>query len=322
MEKTNALENNFQVVQQLRVEINTIFGEIDQKLRVLNDMYDDLVKTHQEKNYTIGIDSFHFQNKLIQLEYDNMKNVFNFIDNRIYCEYYKLHRMLYDFIGKEIKEKAIVEKLLIGYKKYPIYKDLEPTKIYDFNITIEINHTIQNAIEDLKEHLSAKKDELTNQKKRSEMGINIHSIIHEQLYNNIILEERIHMFENYLNTFISHHSKYFSRLAIKVKLMLGIVNEDFHLKKSKSLASKKEAKRPIAPVADDTSSVSSSTSSIASSPKSSMNDIEEMNMRLLIGDSEASKEIQAELNTILQHIPQNDIEPSRRRTVNLHWSDV
>ena len=322
MEKTNALENNFQVVQQLRVEINTIFGEIDQKLRVLNDMYDDLVKTHQEKNYTIGIDSFHFQNKLIQLEYDNMKNVFNFIDNRIYCEYYKLHRMLYDFIGKEIKEKAIVEKLLIGYKKYPIYKDLEPTTIYDFNITIEINHTIPNAIEDLKEHLSAKKDELTNQKKRSEMGINIHSIIHEQLYNNIILEERIHMFENYLNTFISHHSKYFSRLAIKVKLMLGIVNEDFHLKKSKSLASKKEAKRPIAPVVDDTSSVSSSTSSIASSPKSSMNDSEEMNMRLLIGDSEASKEIQAELNTILQHIPQNEVEPSTRRTVNLHWSDV
>ena len=76
MEKTNALENNFQVVQQLRVEINTIFSEIDEKLRVLNDMYDDLVKTHQEKNYTIGIDSFHFQNKLIQLEYDNMKNVF------------------------------------------------------------------------------------------------------------------------------------------------------------------------------------------------------------------------------------------------------
>jgi hypothetical protein len=322
MEKTNALENNFQVVQQLRVEINTIFGEIDEKLRVLNDMYDDLVKTHQEKNYTIGIDSFHFQNKLIQLEYHNMKNVFNFIDNRIYCEYYKLHRMLYDFIGKEIKEKAIVEKLLIGYKKYPIYKDLEPTKIYDFNITIEINHTIQNAIEDLKEHLSAKKDELTNQKKRSEMGINIHSIIHEQLYNNIILEERIHMFENYLNTFISHHSKYFSRLAIKVKLMLGIVNEDFHLKKSKSLASKKEAKRPIAPVVDDTSSVSSSTSSNASSPKSSMNDIEEMNMRLLIGDSEASKEIQAELNTILQHIPQNEDEHSRRRTVNLYVSDV
>jgi hypothetical protein len=313
MAKTNALDN-FEIVQQLRVDLNTIFTEVDDKLTILNQLYQEMVKTHQDKNYMIGLDSFHFQNKLIQLEYDNMKNVFNFIDNRIYCEYYKLHRMLYDFVGKEIKEKAIVEKLLISHKKYPIYKDLEPTKIYDFNITVEINNTIHNAIEVLKEYLSDKKDELNDKKKRSEMGINIHSIIHEQMYNNIILEERIHMFENYLNTFISHHSKYFSRLTIKLKIMLGIVNEDFHLKKSKSLAGKT---KKAADALSDTSSISSTVST----PKSSMNDAEEMSLRLLIGDSDASKEIQAELNTILQHIPQNEIEPNTRRTVKV-FADV
>lgn len=315
MPKTNAL-NNFELVKQLRIELNNIFTEIDEKLQILNQLYQEMVKTHREKNYTIGIDSFHFQNKLIQLEYDNMKNVFNFIDNRIYCEYYKLHRMLYDFISKEIKDKAIVEKLLISHKKYPLYKDLEPTKIYDFNVTAEINNTIHSAIHVLKEYLSARKEELTKEKKSTEMGINIHSIIHEHLYNNIILEERIHMFENYLNTFISHHSKYFGRLTIKSKLMLGIVNEDFHLNKSKSLAGKTLMKRPLTPAVDDAASVSS-TSSTVSSPKSSMNGDEEMNVRLLVGDTEASKEIQAELNTILQHIPQNEDELNARRTVNL-----
>ena len=224
--------------------------------------------------------------------------------------------MLYDFISKEIKDKAIVEKLLISHKKYPLYKDLEPTKIYDFNVTAEINNTIHGAIQVLKEYLSARKEELTKEKKSTEMGINIHSIIHEHLYNNIILEERIHMFENYLNTFISHHSKYFGRLTIKSKLMLGIVNEDFHLNKSKSLAGKTLMKRPLTPAVDDAASVSS-TSSTVSSPKSSMNGDEEMNVRLLVGDTEASKEIQAELNTILQHIPQNEDELNTRRTVNL-----
>jgi hypothetical protein len=217
--------------------------------------------------------------------------------------------MLYDFISKEITDKVIVDKLLIAHKKYPIYKDLEPTKIYDFNITIEINNTIQNAIQDLKEYLEGRKRELLDKKKRSEIGINIHSILHEELYNNIILEERIHMFENHLNTFISHHSKYFSRLIIKLKLMLGIVNEDFHLKKKKSL----ESKRQITSLFDfssDTSSVSSSSSS-SSTPKSTMNDIEEINVRLLIGDSESSKEIQSQLNTILEHIPQNDVSERR-----------
>lgn len=340
-------ENNFNVMKQLRIELNNIFIEIDEKLKVLNKIYSDLVKTHQDKNYTIGLDSFHFQNKLIQLEYDNMKQVFIFIDNRVYCEYYKLHRILYDFINKEIKEKIIVDKLLIMYKKYPIYKDLEPMKIYDFNVVIEINNTIHNVINDLKLYLEEKKQELNDKKKSSEMGINIHSILHEQLYNNIILEERIHMFENYLNTFASHHSKYFSRLTIKLKLMLGIVNEDFHLKNSKSLEMRNEMQKlNVKPKnktqfkksmkadtyainennnenevlftqkknqADDISNTSSSSehsfsisTTSVSSPRSRINDMEEINVRMLIGDKNSSKEIQNELDSILSHIQESD----------------
>jgi hypothetical protein len=137
------------------------------------------------------------------------------------------------------------------------------------------------------------------------------------VYNNIILEERIHMFENYLNTFIAHHSKYFSRLLIKMKLMLGIVNEDFHLKQSKLLKKHKDS-RSISNI--DLSSRmfdsdTSSTSSSSSTPKSAMDDLEETTMRLLVGDVNASKEIQAELNTILQYIP--PVNENRRRTVKL-----
>ena len=169
----------------------------------------------------------------------------------------------------------------------------------------------------MKEYLSEKTQELTEKKKQSEMGINIHSIIHEQVYNNIILEERIHMFENYLNTFISHHSKYFSRLLIKMKLMLGIVNEDFHLKQSKMLAKNKEP-RFISNIDLSSKAFDSDTSSMSSAsstPKSSMDDLEETNVRLLIGDANSSKEIQDELNTILQHIP--PVDQTRRRTVKI-----
>ena len=62
---------------------------------ILTNLYKDLVKTHVDKNYRLGIDSFHFQNKLMQMEYDNMKNISGFIDNRIYCEYYKFVWVLF-----------------------------------------------------------------------------------------------------------------------------------------------------------------------------------------------------------------------------------
>ena len=321
MDKTNAVGANavganaastetttFNQVKQLRNDLTNIFTEIDSKVQILNQIYEDLVKTHQDKNYTLGLDSFHFQNKLIYLEYENMKTVFNFIDNRIYCEYYKLHRMLFDFIIKDIKEKSFVDKLLIAYKKYPIYKDLEPLKIYDFNVTAEINNAITHAIMELKAFLTEKQQELSDKKRRSEIGINIQSILHEQVYHNIILEERIHMFENYLNTFNAHHSKYFSRLTIKMKLMLGIVNEDFHLKKSKSLHVKRNTKRDNINTLDtiSESASESSSSSEAATPKTSMTDGEENNVRLLIGAASSTKEIRSELDTILRHIPQEE----------------
>ena len=312
MEKTN--EPKFQQVKQLRADLNNIFQEVDEKIKILSDIYSEVVKTHTDKNYSIGLDSFYFQNKLLQLEYDNMQHVFNFIGNRIYGEYYKLHRMLFDFINHGIKEKIMVDKLLITHKKYPMYKDLEPTKIYDFNVTIEINNTIQHSIKELKEYLSGKKQELAEQKKQSEMGINIHSIIHLLVYNNIILEERINMFENYLNTFILHHSKYFSRLLIKMKIMLGIVNEDFHLKKSK-IVTKDLRSFSRLDKSKTFDSDTSSMSSTSSTPKSFMDEMEETNVRLLVGDVNASKEIQAELNTILQNIP--PVEQTTRRSVKI-----
>ena len=318
---------DFDKIKGLRNYLITIFNEIDTKINALSHIYTDMVKTHLDKNYTLGLDSFYFQNKLIQIEYDNMKTIFNFIDNRIYCEYYKLLKLLYEFINKEIKDKSAVEKLLITHKHYPVYKDLEPSKQYDFNITSEINNTINNIIQELKTYAKTKQDELADKKKHSDMGINIDTMIHEQKYTIILLEERIHMFENYLNTFGTHHSKYFSRLIIKVKIMLGVVNEDFHLKKSRSLHLNRVKMNPINNLtttefdALSTNSESSSGTTTGTTPTTAMDDNEEKNVRLLVGDITEDSNIKQELDTILSNIPENEEDSTNnhsnmRNTIN------
>lgn len=326
----------FDKTKELRIIVNDIFTEIDTKLKILTNLYKDLVKTHVDKNYRLGIDSFHFQNKLMQMEYDNMKNISGFIDNRIYCEYYKLLKMLYIFIKNEIKDKTIIDKLLIMHKQYPIYKDLEPSKLYEFDITTEINNTIVNIIKELKLFLNSEKEELSNKQKQSDMGINIDSMVHEQQYNIILLEERINMFENYLTTFGNHHSKYFSRIIIKLKLILGIVNEDFHLQNTRSLQLKKKPsknnknnnsnKNTINDIETnhiDHDSISNTSTNSSNTPIASMNDQEEENVRFLIGNMSNRIEIENELNTILQHIPQGDNENcATRNTIKKKNSSV
>ena len=232
--------NLFDGIKVLRTELNGIFNDIDIKIKFLNACHVDLVKTHIDVSYRFGLDSFHFQNKLMHLECENMKNLFVYIDNRIYCEYYKLHRMIYDYINTEIADKIFVDKILITHKKYMVYKDLEPTKVYDFNITHDISNSINQFMNDLNKYLLLKKQELYMEQKQADIGIHIQNLIHEQQYKITLLEQKINIFLNYLNTFNIHHTNYYSRLISKLQLMIEIVNDDIKLKqpsKSSSTAS-------------------------------------------------------------------------------------
>lgn len=234
--------NNFEIITSMRTDINCIFGEIDNKLKNLNALHTDLVKTHLDSNYRFGLDSFHFQNRLIQIENDNMKVLFCYIDNRIYCEYYKLYRIICEYISGGLNDKSFSDKLIALYKKFPIYKDLEPTKVYDFNITHEISSSINYFIIELQTYISFKKQELTIEQAKANAGINIHNLINEHEYKISLLEEKTNMFIRYLNTFHIHHTKYLDRLMSKLRLINNIVNEDINLKQNSSLQIKSQHK--------------------------------------------------------------------------------
>jgi len=237
--------NNFDILITIRSDINGLFVDIDNKLKSLNALHTDLVKTHVDSNYRLGLDSFHFQNRLIQLENDSMKTIFTYIDNRIYCEYYKLYKIMCEYITNELNDKLFSDKLGTTYKKFPNYKDLEPTKVYDFNTTQEISTSINYFITELEEYIIAKKRDLEVEERKANSGINIHNLVNEQSFKILLIEEKTNMFMRYLNTFNTHHTNYFNRLMSKLKLMNDIVNEDINLKQNSSLQIKKQFKQPV-----------------------------------------------------------------------------
>ena len=240
--------NNFDILITIRSDINGLFVDIDNKLKTLNALHTDLVKTHVDSNYRLGLDSFHFQNRLIQLENDSMKTIFTYIDNRIYCEYYKLYKIICEYITNELNDKLFADKLVASHKKFPIYKDLEPTKVYDFNTTQEISSSIDYFISEFKEYIIGKKRELEVEERKASSGINIHNLVNEQDHKIRLVEEKTNMFMRYLNTFNTHHTNYFNRLLSKLKLMNDIVNEDINLKQNSSLQIKKQIKQPVSDI--------------------------------------------------------------------------
>ena len=224
----NLMREQFNIVKNLRSSILEIFDEISGNITMINKVYVDVVKAHHHKEYLFGLDSFHFQNKMIEMEYENMRKVFHCIDNLMYCEYYKLYKTIHDYVVNDIKYNKIIEKLL--HNNYPVYKDLEPHKSYPFEIIEEMYSSIIDIIKDLYEYLNIKNSKMITDKEQINLGLNIDNIVNSQNFTNILLNERITMYLKYLEVINKHHTKYMSRLITKCKLMVDICNQDIQIK--------------------------------------------------------------------------------------------
>ena len=176
MKDTLELKHNFENIKKLRSDILNIFETTSSKIEILKKVYMDMIKAHSKSEYMFGIDAFHFQNELLDIEYNNMKNAFKKIDNRMYCEYYQLYVLIRKYIEEEIKNESLRSKVLIN-KRFPVYKVLDTTKIYRFSLVIELHDYITNTIVELESYWIAKDSELENDNQQSKQGLNIGNLV-------------------------------------------------------------------------------------------------------------------------------------------------
>jgi hypothetical protein len=205
------------------MNVCNIFQEIKKKIADLSKMYMDVVKNHGIKEYTFGLDAFHFQSKLIEHEYENMQKLLNTITNRFYCEYYKLYKIILEYVHTELKLNINITSKVV----FPAYKDLEKHINYDFSLTVEIQSMSVKYINALNDYLQSKNKELyINSTRQSKCGINIDHIVHYQSYTNALIAEQIRMFIRYMDALNKHHTKYINRLYNVSKHLLDDVNAD------------------------------------------------------------------------------------------------
>lgn len=224
-----AVKKKFDNMFILRQDICAIFDILKGKLSILQKIYLDLIKVHAHKSYVFGIDSFHFQNELIETDYTHMKSAFNSINNRIYCEYYNLYLLIVKYAKTELKEGKLIQSVNFNHK-FPPYKHLQKNSVYDIAKIKDMHLAIAGCIVELESLLTAREADLRNDRQQSELGLNIDNLVYTEMFVNQMLRAKIEMFYRYLKVFNEHHIKYFTRLLIKAKLHMGIVNEDILIK--------------------------------------------------------------------------------------------
>lgn len=234
MSSTASIRTSFDAMLALRQDIQSVLGNLGSKIESLKKTYAELLRTHRNASSLFGIDSFYFQNTLLETEHDNMTGIFTRIDNRLYCDYYTLHKIIHDYINNEVKDPDLVKKTT-PTKMFPIYKSLEPTRSYPVQHVIDIQSCILSALTELDNHLITRETVLVSDVKQSDLGINIDNLVLSQQYANLLLRERIKMYFSNIERFNCHHMKYFTRLYLKLKLMVGVVNEDISVKKARGV---------------------------------------------------------------------------------------
>jgi hypothetical protein len=202
-----------------------------QKINKLKEIYAEFIQNNKQTIFVFGLDSFHFQGKLIDIEYDDMKRMFYAITNRMYCEYFKLYKLIIEYILETITDKKLLDLIKVN-NNYPTYKDLEPFKQYDFGIIQNIHEIIIILLLSIDNYVSNKGNELSAYKTKNNTGLNIDNFVNTFNFNIVVMKEKLLLFITYMEFFHKLHNKYLKRFATKLQLMAGQITNDIKFEDS------------------------------------------------------------------------------------------
>ena len=220
------LKNEFNNITLLRSKIISVFETLRNKSDKLKIIYSEFIKQNNSQLFVFGLDSFHFQSKLIDLEYDDMQRIFIYVSNRMYCEYFKLYKLISSYVLENFNDKKILE--IIKGNNFPIYKDLEPFNEYTFETIIEIHDNILILLNSIVGIVNNRENELSLHKSKMLIGLNIDNFIYSFNYEIILMREKVNLFLSCIEFFHKLHAKYLKRFCNKLQLLLNHINSDIH----------------------------------------------------------------------------------------------
>lgn len=241
--RISKLKADFNNITAIRNNVKGVFDVLQLRINKLKMFYSEFIKNNKNKLFVFGLDSFHFQSKLIDVEYDDMKRLFLAINNRMYCEYFKLYKITTEYVYENINDKKITE--IIKVNNFPVYKDLEPFKEYNFETTTEIHENILVIVNSIISNLNTRENELNIHRGKQALGLNIDNFITTYNFELTVIKEKISMFLTYIEFFHKLHTKHLKRFSNKIQLMYTHISTDIRFDETIEMNKEKDKRKEI-----------------------------------------------------------------------------
>jgi hypothetical protein len=226
------LKVDFDNIITLKLEIAKTKAAVADNLNQLKGVYNDLLKSNSKKIFLFCLDSFYFQYKSFAMEMDNIDKFRSLLNNRMYCDYYKLYNIILSNI-KDNKIEVSVEGL--ETKAYPPYKDLEPFQEYKLDDIKDIHANILLILNTLYNECNKKKDTIDNYNDNHRIGFSISNLINTLHYENNILKEQVSLYVNYVSFFHISQKKQLNRLFMRISDFCKEVKDNININRTFSI---------------------------------------------------------------------------------------
>ena len=226
------LKTSFDNIITLKREISKVKKVVTEKLNELKVVYNDLIKSNGKKIFLFCLDSFYFQYKTFAMEMEHIDRFRALMNNRMYCDYYKLYGIILTYI-KENREDLDVDELEL--KTYPTYKDLEPFQEYKIDDIKDIHSNILLLINKLYLKSSVRSDDIEHYNEHHKVGFSISNFLNTLDYENRLLREQTTLYVNYISFFHISQKKQLNRLYTRMQDFYKEVDNNININRTFSI---------------------------------------------------------------------------------------
>lgn len=222
-------KNGFNRLKDACNDIDSVFDTLQMKVDKLSQFYEEFVTSNTGHLMIFGLDSFNFQNRLINNDIQYMQQMKNMLFNRIYADYYKLYNIIVTYIKSNLQQSKLYTSVISTNKTFPKYNYLNIYEFYDFTITNDVFYEIIGLLQQMHDYCKSLDIQLQAYKQKKRIGLNIDNFVHTHEYRLHTLTTQINLYLNYLEFFIQIHTKYLQRFITRMKIIHAQLNDDIKL---------------------------------------------------------------------------------------------
>ena len=83
IDQIGRLKKEFNTIKLYNGEVNNVFDNLDTKMNKLKEIYNGFLTDNLNTLFVFGLDTFKFQNRLIDEDYETLRKYYNLICNRM-----------------------------------------------------------------------------------------------------------------------------------------------------------------------------------------------------------------------------------------------